>query len=140
MNKGDRNSGIQPLNDTPRRSCQDCFAKTISDNRQSTHIKDQTPALANVMCSISGILSVSQSHIYIIVVVANLNVEYDNCCLDEPFSLKETMVSLYWKDFIKDIYAEFQFFIKNDTWKYKDPPSSQAVLTDCWVFKITKNR
>lgn len=50
------------------------------------------------------------------------------------------MASLYWKDFKKAMYAEFQSFIKNDTWEYRDAPSGRAVLTWCWVFKIKKDR
>ena len=38
------------------------------------------------------------------------------------------------------MHAEFQSLIENDTWKYKDVPSSRAVLTSRWVFKIKKDR
>lgn len=49
------------------------------------------------------------------------------------------MVSPYWKDSEKAIFAKFQSHIENDIWEYKDTPSSQGVLTDCWVFKIKKD-
>lgn len=69
---------------------------------------------ANVMYIISAISLVSKSHIYMIIVLANLYSRYNNSCPNEPFSLKEAMTSLHWKDFEKTMYAKFQSFIKND--------------------------
>lgn len=39
------------------------------------------------------------------------------------------MASLYWKNFEKTIYVEFQFLIENDTWEYKNMSLGRAVLT-----------
>ena len=75
-----------------------------------------------------------------VTVLANLNAGYDDCGPDELLSLRKTMVSPYWKDFEKAMHTEFQFFIENNTWEYRDAPSSQAVLTGCWVFKMKKDR
>ncbi len=38
------------------------------------------------------------------------------------------------------MYAEFQSLIENDTWEYKNAPSSRTILTGRWVFKIKKDR
>ncbi len=72
--------------------------------------------------------------------MANLNAGYDDSGPDEPLSPKEDMASLYWKSFEKAMYAEFQSFIENDTWKYKNASSDRAILIGCWVFKIKKDR
>ncbi len=74
-----------------------------------------------------------------VTVLANLNAGYDDSGPDEPFSLKETMASPYWKNFEKAMYAEFQSLIENDTWEYKNAPSGRAILTGRWVFKIKKD-
>lgn len=86
--------------------------------------------LANIMYSVSATSSVPKYYIYMITVLANLIAESDNFSLNKPFSFKEAMLSPYWKDFEKIINTEFQFFIENNTWKYKNAPSSQDVLTD----------
>ncbi len=64
-----------------------------------------------------------------VTVLANLYVGYDDSGPDKPLFLKEAMASPYWKNFEKAMYIEFQSFIENDTWEYRDVPSGQAVLT-----------
>ena len=73
-------------------------------------------------------------------VLANLDAKYNDSSLDKPLFLKKAMLSYYWKEFKKTIYAEFQSFIKNDTWEYKNTPSRRVILTVHWVFKIDKDR
>ncbi len=75
-----------------------------------------------------------------VTVFANLNAGSDDSGSDEPLSLKETMSSMYWKNFEKAMHAEFQSLIENDTWEYKNASSGRAVLTGCWGFKIKKDR
>lgn len=72
---------------------------------------------------------VLKSHIHIVIIVTNLSTECKNSGLNDSFSLKKTIASPYQKEFEKAIYARFQFFIKNDTWKYENAPLGQAVLT-----------
>ena len=89
---------------------------------------------------ISASRIIQKSHIYIVTVLANLNTSCDDSDLDEPLSLKEVMRSLYWKNFEKAMYAEFQSLIENNIWKYRDMPIGWAILTGRWVFKIKKNK
>lgn len=64
-----------------------------------------------------------------VTILANLNTQYDDFDPDELFSFRKAIISLYWKDFEKIIYAEFESLIKNNTWKYQNTLSGQAVLT-----------
>lgn len=72
------------------------------------------------MHSISATPSVLKLHIYIVTILANFSTECNDSCSDEPLSLKVTMLLPYWKDFEKTMHAEFQSFIKNNTWEYKN--------------------
>ena len=73
--------------------------------------------------------SVPKFHIYMVTVLANLNVGCDDSGPDEPLSLKATIRSPYWKDFEKTMHWEFQSLIENDTWEYRDVSTGRAVLT-----------
>ena len=64
-----------------------------------------------------------------VTVLANLNTGSDDSGPDKLISLKEAKRFLYWKDFEKAMYTEFQSLIENDTWEYRDVPIDQAVLT-----------
>ena len=81
------------------------------------------------MRSISAMLLVLKSYLYMVIVLVNLNAECDDSGLDEPLSFKEVIVLCFWKDFEKVMYLGFQSLIENDTWEYRDVPSGQAVLT-----------
>ena len=140
LNRGDRDSGIQPSDATPKRSRQDRLAEPTPGTRQSARIKEKTPTSANVMRSISATSSIPKSHIHMVTVLANLNAGYDNSGPDKPLTIKEAMATPYWKDFEKAMHIEFQSLIENDTWEYRDAPSGRAVLTGRWVFKIKKDR
>lgn len=89
---------------------------------------------------VSATSSVLKYHIHIVTVLANLNAEYNNSSLDKPLTIKKAMATPYWKDFEKAMHIEFQLLIENDTWEYRNASSGQAVLTDCWIFKIKKER
>ena len=95
LNKGDGDLDIQPLDATPKISCQDCLADSTPDTRQLAPIKNKTPTSANVMHSISATSSIPKSYIYIVTVLANLNVECDDSGPDKPLSLQTVMVSPY---------------------------------------------
>ena len=140
MNRGDRDSGIQSSDATPKRSCQDRLTKPTLGTRRSACIKDKTPASANVICLISASSLVRKLYIHIVSVLANLNAECDDSGPDELLSLREAMASPYWKDFEKAMHAEFQSLIENDTWEYRDTSSSRAISISRWVFKIKKDR
>lgn len=119
LNRGDRDFGIQLLMDTlSKRSQQDCFIKLIPSIQQLACIKDKILVLANVMRFISSPSSIAKSHIYIVIVLANLNVGCDNSDPNKSLSLRQAMVSSYWKDFKKVMHVKFQSLIKNNTWKY----------------------
>ena len=75
-----------------------------------------------------------------VTVLANLAAGSDDSGPDEPLTLKEAMVSPYWKDFEKAMHVEFGSLLENNTWEYKEAPSGRAILTGRWVFKIKKNR
>lgn len=85
---------------------------------------------ANIILFISITPSVLKSYIYIVIVLSNLNVCYDDSDVNKPLFFKKTMASLYWKNFEKVIYAKFQSYIENDTWVYRNAVFSQGVLTD----------
>lgn len=85
--------------------------------------------LANIICLISAISSISKSHIHIVTVLANLNTRCDDSSPDKPLFFKKAMASLYWKNFEKTIHVEFQFLIENDTLEYKNMSLGRAVLT-----------
>lgn len=70
-------------------------------------LKKKTLILANIICFISAISSIPKSHIYIVTIFANLNIEYDNSGLDESLSIKEVLAILYWKNFNKIINIKF---------------------------------
>lgn len=55
-----------------------------------------------------------------ITILVNLNAGCDDHSLNRLLSLKAVIVLPYWKDFEKTMYIEFQFFIENDIWKYKN--------------------
>ena len=95
LNRGDRDSGIQPSDATPKRSRQDRLTEPTPGTRQSARIKDKIPASANVMRSISASSLVRKSHIYMVTVLANLNAGCDDSGPDESLSLRETMASSY---------------------------------------------
>lgn len=59
------------------------------------------------MHSISIILSILKLHMYIVIVLANLNAGYNNLNSNEFFFLKNTRASFYSKNFKKLIHAEF---------------------------------
>lgn len=80
------------------------------------------------MYSISTTLSIPKSHIYMVIVLANLNAEYNDSSLDEHFCLQEVITLLYWKEFEKAMYAEFQSLIENNIWEYQDAPSDRAIF------------
>lgn len=92
------------------------------------------------MRSVSATSLVSKSHIHMVIVLANLNVGYDNFGPDERLIIKKAMATTYWKDFEKAMHTEFQSLINNDIWEYKNAPSGRAVLTGRWGFKIKKDR
>ena len=77
---------------------------------------------------------VLKSHIHIVRILANLYAIYDNLDLDKLLFFKQAMTSPYWQKFEKAMDIEFQFFIKNDTWKYRDTLLVQAFLINHWVF------
>ncbi len=114
LNRGDRDSSIQPSDIVPKQSFKN--DKLISllafENRLVSKIKRlrQPTSFARFL-----LLHQFPNLIHIITVLANLHAGYDDSGLDEPLSLKETMGSPDWENFEKTMYAGFQFFIENDT-------------------------
>ncbi len=74
------------------------------------------------MRSVSAIPSVRKSYIYMATVLATLSAGSDDSSLDELLFFKEAMSSPYGKDFEKVMHAEFQIFIENNTWEYRNAP------------------
>lgn len=140
FNKRDRDSDIQTSDVTSKKSHQKYLAKPTPGTQQSACIKDKTPASTNVMRSIFASLSVPKSHIHMVTVLANFNAGCNDFGLEEPFFLKEAMLSLYWKDFKKVMHAELQSLIENNTWEYRDMLLGRAILTGCYIFQIKKDR
>ena len=95
LNKGDKNSGIQFLDVTPKQSRQNHLIRRIPSTWQSAWLKDKTPLSTNIICSISASLFDPKSHIYMVTVLDNLNAGCYNSSLDKPLSLKEVMRSPY---------------------------------------------
>ena len=129
FNRRDRDLNIQPPDAAPKRSRQDYFGNLILGTGHSTRIKGKMPTLANVIHSVSATPSVPKSHIYMVMVLANLSVRYDDSGPDESLSLRKAIASPYWNDFEKIMHAEFQSFIENNTWEYRNIPSGRAILT-----------
>lgn len=44
---------------------------------------------------------------YMVIILANLNADYNNSSLDKFFSLNESRTFPYWIDFEKAMYAKF---------------------------------
>ncbi len=77
-------------------------------------IKDKTPTSANVIRSVSDTPLVNKSHIHMVIILVNLSAECDDSGQNKLLSLKQTLLSPYWKDFKKVIHLEFQSFIENN--------------------------
>lgn len=100
MNRGDRDSNIYLSNIIPKRLRQNHLAKPTFGTWQSACIKEKTLVLANIIYSIFTTLFIPKSHIYIVIVLTNLNTRCDNFCLDRSFSLiKMTVRKLYIRSF-----------------------------------------
>lgn len=131
LNRGDIESIIQPLDITSRKSCQNHFTNPIPGIQQSGYIKNKIFTTANIIHLVPATFWVSKSHIYIVTVLANLNIGYNNFYLDEPLTIKKAMAILYWNDFEKVMHTKFQSLFENNIWEYKNVSLSRAVLTGC---------
>lgn len=118
LNEGYKDSGIKISNPTSKQFCQDQLTKPTPYTQHLACIKRKTPASANVIYSIFTSLSVPKFYIYIVTVLPNLNVEYDDLGLDELLFLRKAVASPYLKDFVNVIYVLFLSHIENDTWEY----------------------
>ena len=123
LNRGDEEENIQPQV-TSKRSREERLADPTPGTRRSTRIQNNTPASANIMCPVPTLTrNTPKSHIHMVTVLANLAAGSDDSGPDEPLTLKEAMVSPYWKDFEKAMHVEFRSLLENNTWKYKEAPS-----------------
>ncbi len=138
MNRKDRDSRIQLLNILLKWSLQQKWADFIPDSWQSIRIKGKSCKSATVIWSVSTTPFVFQSYIQIVTVWANLNLGYNYFGLNEPLLLKEALAWIYWKNFEKAKYADFQSLIENNTWKYKNALWGWLISTGRLVLKIKK--
>lgn len=95
LNKRDRNLGIQSSNTTLKRFYQNRLIKPALNTWQPACIKNKIPISVNIICSIFTIFLISKSHIYIVIILANLSTRYDNSSPNEPLFFKKAMLSLY---------------------------------------------